>query len=66
MRFQCLIPAFSLSTPFSLAVEEVKTESDAVDGMEVSMPPKGILFFFCFCIYIVFLILIFRLLYCIN
>jgi len=54
MRFQCLIPAFSLSTPFSLAVEEVKTESDAVDGMEVSMPPKGILFFFCFCIYIVF------------
>lgn len=60
MRFQCLIPAFSLSTSFSLAVEEVKTESDAVDGMEVSMPPKGI-FVFCFyiCIYIVFLILIF-------
>uniref|UniRef100_A0A673LNE0 Protein kinase C-binding protein 1-like n=1 Tax=Sinocyclocheilus rhinocerous TaxID=307959 RepID=A0A673LNE0_9TELE len=26
---------------FSLAVEEIKTESDAVDGMEVSMPPKG-------------------------
>ncbi|KAK7128616.1 hypothetical protein R3I94_016996 [Phoxinus phoxinus] len=24
-----------------LAVEEVKTESDAVDGMEVSMPPKA-------------------------
>lgn len=32
----------SLSTSFSLAVEEIKTESDAVDGMEVSMPPKGI------------------------
>lgn len=49
MRFQCLIPAFSfalpLSTSFSLAVEEIKTESDAVDGMEVSMPPKGIFFF---------------------
>uniref|UniRef100_A0A8C1MT00 Protein kinase C binding protein 1, like n=1 Tax=Cyprinus carpio TaxID=7962 RepID=A0A8C1MT00_CYPCA len=29
------------STSFSLAVEEIKTESDAVDGMEVSMPPKG-------------------------
>ncbi len=28
---------------FSLAVEEIKTESDAVDKMEVSMPPKGIL-----------------------
>ncbi|XP_039507817.1 protein kinase C binding protein 1, like isoform X3 [Pimephales promelas] len=27
--------------PQSLAVEEVKTESDAVDGMEVSMPPKA-------------------------
>uniref|UniRef100_A0A672R2L4 Protein kinase C-binding protein 1-like n=1 Tax=Sinocyclocheilus grahami TaxID=75366 RepID=A0A672R2L4_SINGR len=26
---------------FSSAVEEIKTESDAVDGMEVSMPPKG-------------------------
>uniref|UniRef100_A0A9J7XV80 Protein kinase C binding protein 1, like n=1 Tax=Cyprinus carpio carpio TaxID=630221 RepID=A0A9J7XV80_CYPCA len=27
---------------FSLAVEEIKTESDAVDGMEVSMPPKAV------------------------
>uniref|UniRef100_A0A9J8CPS0 Protein kinase C binding protein 1, like n=1 Tax=Cyprinus carpio carpio TaxID=630221 RepID=A0A9J8CPS0_CYPCA len=30
------------STSFSLAVEEIKTESDAVDGMEVSMPPKAV------------------------
>uniref|UniRef100_A0A8C2F0Q0 Protein kinase C binding protein 1, like n=1 Tax=Cyprinus carpio TaxID=7962 RepID=A0A8C2F0Q0_CYPCA len=28
--------------PQSLAVEEIKTESDAVDGMEVSMPPKAV------------------------
>uniref|UniRef100_UPI003D9EC3EA protein kinase C binding protein 1, like n=1 Tax=Danio rerio TaxID=7955 RepID=UPI003D9EC3EA len=28
--------------PQSLAVEEVKTESDAVDGMEVSVPPKAV------------------------
>uniref|UniRef100_A0A672R1W0 Protein kinase C-binding protein 1-like n=1 Tax=Sinocyclocheilus grahami TaxID=75366 RepID=A0A672R1W0_SINGR len=27
---------------FSSAVEEIKTESDAVDGMEVSMPPKAV------------------------
>ncbi|XP_043080894.1 protein kinase C binding protein 1, like isoform X3 [Puntigrus tetrazona] len=27
--------------PQSLAVEEIKTESDAVDGMEVPMPPKA-------------------------
>lgn len=65
MRFQCLIPDFSLSTPFSLAVEEVKTESDAVDGMEVSMPPKGIFLFLYLYLYRI-LIVIFRLLYCIN
>ncbi|XP_059383425.1 MYND-type zinc finger-containing chromatin reader ZMYND8-like isoform X4 [Carassius carassius] len=28
--------------PQSSAVEEIKTESDAVDGMEVSMPPKAV------------------------
>ncbi|XP_052397740.1 protein kinase C-binding protein 1 isoform X4 [Carassius gibelio] len=28
--------------PQSLAVEEIKTESDAVDGMEASMPPKAV------------------------
>ncbi|XP_048033527.1 protein kinase C binding protein 1, like isoform X5 [Megalobrama amblycephala] len=28
--------------PQSLAVEEIKTESDAVDGMEVSVPPKAV------------------------
>ncbi|XP_073678657.1 protein kinase C binding protein 1, like isoform X1 [Garra rufa] len=28
--------------PQSLAVDEVKTESDAVDGMEVSVPPKAV------------------------
>ncbi|TRZ01100.1 hypothetical protein DNTS_029973, partial [Danionella cerebrum] len=34
-------PLLSPSTLFSLAVEEVKTEADAVDGMEVSVPPKA-------------------------
>uniref|UniRef100_A0A8C2F404 Protein kinase C binding protein 1, like n=1 Tax=Cyprinus carpio TaxID=7962 RepID=A0A8C2F404_CYPCA len=33
---------FFFLSSFSLAVEEIKTESDAVDGMEVSMPPKAV------------------------
>uniref|UniRef100_A0A9J7XJY0 Protein kinase C binding protein 1, like n=1 Tax=Cyprinus carpio carpio TaxID=630221 RepID=A0A9J7XJY0_CYPCA len=34
--------SFFFLSSFSLAVEEIKTESDAVDGMEVSMPPKAV------------------------
>uniref|UniRef100_A0A673LPZ7 Protein kinase C-binding protein 1-like n=1 Tax=Sinocyclocheilus rhinocerous TaxID=307959 RepID=A0A673LPZ7_9TELE len=39
-NFSVLFQRFLSS--FSLAVEEIKTESDAVDGMEVSMPPKAV------------------------
>ncbi|XP_067302711.1 protein kinase C binding protein 1, like isoform X6 [Pseudorasbora parva] len=33
-------PVCPMDVSVVLAVEEIKTESDAVDGMEVSMPPK--------------------------
>ncbi|XP_067302710.1 protein kinase C binding protein 1, like isoform X5 [Pseudorasbora parva] len=35
-------PVCPMDVSVVLAVEEIKTESDAVDGMEVSMPPKAV------------------------